>query len=100
MFLSAKLSGVDEYVKILKGRKSPCSQLILKNRFVFFSRTEFIYEQFLGDRFVFGIDFAVFLILRVRFFTKRSDQKSGSIGFSVVEKRNDVSKGIIIHSFP
>ena len=39
------------------------------------------------DRFVFGIDFAVVLILRVRFFTKRLDQKSGSIGFCRWEKK-------------
>ena len=41
---------------------------------MFFSLTEFIYEWFLRDRFVFGIDFAVVLILRVRFFTKIQDQ--------------------------
>lgn len=83
MFLSAKLSGVDEYVRLLKGRKSPCSQLILKNRIAFFFplQNSFTSNSCMRDRFVFGIDFAVVLILRVRFFTKRSDQKSGSIGF-------------------
>lgn len=87
MFLSAKLSGVDEYVKLLTGRKSPCSQLILKNRIVFLFPYRIHLRVILAWPFRFWYWFWVVLILRVRFFTKRLDQKSGSIGFCRWEKK-------------
>ena len=135
MFLSAKLSGVDEYVKLLKGRKSPCSQLILKNRIVFLflysihlrvilawpfrfwywfcssfnTKVDFLkvvrlvfWSGVVGparSRFALTValraqklDLWASLILRVRFFTKISDQKSGSIGFCRWEKKRCIQR--------